>query len=166
MGYTTNMSIFANATSAPATKSPTAAKVAIGLAAVMVMLVVAQLFTFEDFPNVIHEMAISGIGDSEAILIAALIVVGEVFAIPFLLGMKLSPLMRIVSMVLGWLIGLWWLMATIYQVIEAPGIGVIGLLGATISLPAESWVLLIVMSVIVLIVWASWGLWPIRRNVK
>lgn len=160
------MSIFVHTTAAPAAKSAAAAKIAIGTAAIMVMLAVAQLFTFEDFPEVVHAMALPGVNRAEATVLAALTVVAEVFAVPFLLRMMLSPAMRIVSMALGWLVGLWWLAVATLQTLQPQPSDNIGLLGATVELPAEVWSLLLVMSIGVLIVWASWGLWPIRLSAK
>jgi hypothetical protein len=158
------MSIFIQPTVAPTSKSPLTEKVAMLLAGVFVLLAVGQLFSFEDFPAVIETWHLPSVGPAAAVLLAAIVVVLEVLAIPFLLRMRLSPAMRLVSMVSGWLAGVWWLLVAIWQNTTGAAASV-GLLGATVQLPAGWWSVFLVVAVGVLIVWASWGLWPVRRRV-
>ena len=158
------MSIFIQPTVALKPKSPLAEKIAILLAGVFVLLAVGQLFSFEDFPMVIDAWRLPGVGAGLAVLLAAIVVVLEVLAIPFLLRMHLSPAMRLASMAAGWLAGLWWLLATIWQ--SATGaVANVGLLGATLQLPSGWWSVFFMTAIGVLIAWASWGLWPVRRRV-
>ncbi len=73
---------------------------------IFLCLVLVQLVRFEKFV-IFAESMLSGAEAGK--VIAAVIVVTEVFALPFLLRMRLSPLMRIFSMICGWLTALIWL---------------------------------------------------------
>jgi hypothetical protein len=158
------MSIFIQPTVAPEPKSPLTEKIAMLLAGVFVLLAVGQLFSFEDFPAVIEAWHLPSVGAGVAVLLAAFVVVLEVLAIPFLLRMRLSPAMRLVSMSSGWLVGAWWLLVTLWQ--NTAGVAAnVGLLGATVQLPAGWWAVFFVVAIGVLVAWASWGLWPVRRRV-
>lgn len=129
------------------------------------IMAVAQLYSYEDFPAVLSAMWLPG-GDSFAMVLAALLVVYEVFALPFLLGMRLSPAMRIISMVFGWLTVAWWLYITLWQNLSANIIANNGLLGATVPLPVGWWSVLFIAALGILSAWASWGMWPISSGKK
>lgn len=158
------MSIFIQATAAPKPKSALIEKVSTLLAGVFVVLAVAQLFGFENFPLVIEAWQLPGVGGSASALLAAGIVVCEVLAVPFLLRMRLSPVMRFLSMIVGWLAGVWWLLVTIWQTVAGIMGESVGLLGSTIQLPLGWWSVLLVIFIGGLLAWASWGLWPVRRR--
>ena len=141
-------------------------RIALAVAAVFVLLATAQLFSFEDFPQVIEDMWLPGVSTALATVLAALIVVAEVFAVPFLLRMRLSIAMRCVSMGLGWLVGVWWLGVLIWQNVSVGALINNGLLGSTLSLPVGWWSVALQCAVLVLIGWASWGLWPLRTGAR
>lgn len=65
-------------------------------AAVLTFMAVGQLFAFEKFIPLLQDYQLPG-GYGTAALIGSLAVITEIFALPFLLGMSLSPLMRWVS---------------------------------------------------------------------
>lgn len=111
-------------------------------------------------------MWLPGVNDPLAKLLAALVVTAEVFAVPFLLCMRLSPLMRVCSMVLGWLSIAWWLYVLVWENVTVTALGSNGLFGATLTLPLGWWSVCFMLGVGVLAGWASWGLWPlpIRRS--
>lgn len=132
----------------------------------MIVLVLSQLFSFEKFPDVIRALALPGIGDGYAVLLAALIVVAEVLTVPFLLRMRLSLAMRAASMAAGWLTGLWWIFATVWQNLSPDGQASVGFLGATVTAPVGWWAVCLMLGVGILVAWASWGMWPLRRVVK
>lgn len=160
------MSIFVASTLAAEPKSPVVKKAALLLAGIVIVLVLSQLFSFEKFPEVIQALALPGVGDGYAVLIAALIVVTEVLMVPFLLLMRLIPVMRIASMVAGWFVALWWIFVTLWQNLLPTGQADAAFLGATVSAPVGWWAVCLMLSMGVLVVWASWGLWPLRRVVK
>lgn len=122
-------------------------------------MAVAQLFTFENFPAVIASMWLPG-GETMARVSAAFIVIAEVLALPFLLGMRLSPLFRTVSMVLGWIVVVKWLFFAIWENIMVTSVTNNGMFGATVPLPVGWWNVFFSLGLVILIVWVSWGMWP------
>ena len=160
------MSIFVASTPAPEPKSPIVEKAALLLAGITILLVLSQLFSFEKFPDVIQTLALPGIGDGYAVLIAALVVVAEVLMVPFLLRMRLSPVMRMASMVAGWLVVVWWIFVALWQNLLPTGQVGAAFLGATVPTPIGWWAVCLMLGVGVLTTWVSWGLWPLRRTVK
>ena len=151
------MSLFVQPTSAPEPKTRNTAWVSLGLAATMVTFAVAQLYKFEDFPDVIAMLGLPG-GVTWSPIYAALLVVGEVLSVPFLLRMRLSPAMRILSMVTGWLVIVLWLFIVIWASATGNNANV-GILGATVPVPAGWWMACIFVALSVLAAWSAWGLW-------
>ncbi|HEU4715811.1 MAG TPA: MauE/DoxX family redox-associated membrane protein [Candidatus Saccharimonadales bacterium] len=157
------MSVFVQATQAPKPKTKNIRTVGVALAGVFVVMAVAQLFTFEDFPAVIAAMWLPG-GEGLAPVRAAFIVALEVGAVPFLLGMRLSPAMRVCSMVAGWLAILAWFVVTIMQNLSTGVIVNNGMLGATVKLPVGWWNPLLIVAMGILAAWAAWGMWPFKKR--
>lgn len=74
------------------------------------LMALAQLVKFEKFTPFIESVFDGGeVGK----VIAAIIITTEVFALPFLLRMNLSSLMRITSMACSWFVALVWLWISI-----------------------------------------------------
>ena len=159
MAYTATMRWFVQATAAPRPKTKNIRTVGIALAGIFVIMAVSQLFTFEDFPEVIKAMWLPG-GEDVASVRAALIVALEVGAVPFLLMMRLSPALRVVSMIAGWFA------ASIWQNCSSGVIANSGLLGATVKLPVGWWNILLCLALGVLAAWAAWGMWPLKKRSK
>jgi hypothetical protein len=159
------MSFFAQATppSQPRTKNIQA--VSLLAAAIIALMAVTQLFTFEDLPAVVSALWIPG-GTGGAKTVAALLVVIEVLALPFLLSLRLSSLFRYVSMVLGWCVVTLWSALTLWENLMASTISNSGILGATIPLPVGWWSVLFSAALGVLVAWASWGMWPSPKSKK
>ncbi|MDB5186811.1 MAG: rane protein of unknown function [Candidatus Saccharibacteria bacterium] len=153
------MSIFVQSTPAPRPKSENVKLVSIGLAGVFVVLAVAQLYSYEDFPSVITSL---GLHDGRPLsdLYAALLVTGEVLAIPFLLSMRLSRAMRFVSMTAGWLVIIAWLKTAVIVNVTANAVTNSGVLGATIPIVPGWWMVCFFMVLALMSAWASWGMWP------
>lgn len=117
------------------------ALVATTIAAIFTTMAVSQLFAFEDYPQLITTMKL--IADpSWSLPVGALVVIGEVFSLPFLLRMRLSPLMRVLSKYSGWLTLFYWFVVSLWQVIAPFTIVNSGFLGVKISI-LEGWSLLI-----------------------
>lgn len=133
------------------------------LAVVIVGLAVTQLYKFEDLPDVIATLGLPG-GQTWAPTIAALLVVGEVLALPFLLRMTLSPAMRIVSMVSGWVVIAGWLVVSIWTNLAVGQVANSGILGATVPVPSGWGVTCIFVGLALLAAWSAWGLWPCRKD--
>ncbi len=157
------MSFFVQPTDAPKPKSQNVRIVSIITAGVLVVLAVSQLFSFEDFPGVLASLWLPG-GDAMARMLAALIVSVEVLAVPFLLSMKLSPAMRAFSMVMGWLVAATWIKLTLWENLTTNAITNVGLLGATVPLPTGWWSVCFALAFGILVAWASWGMWPLKRR--
>jgi len=153
------MSFFVQATKAPKAKNGNIQALSLALAFVFIAMSVAQMFTYEKFPETLSGLWLPG-GMVTAHLLAALIVIFEVMALPFLLFMRLSPLMRIISMVSGWLVVGIWFGLTLWENLSPNAIGNSGLLGDTVSLPVGWWSALFVGALGVLAAWVSWGMWP------
>lgn len=99
----------------PNKRSRQAALLGAAAAGLLLVLVLLQLFSFEELPAVLQYFW--GRGSVEGMLVlASVIAVCEVLALPALLGMRLSPLMRLVSAALGVLTAVYWLVASMHAV--------------------------------------------------
>jgi len=161
--YTKIMSGFVKAQEAAAPKSTWGSYLAIVYAALLVILSVAQLFSFETFSSVILSYWLP-VSQPATHLIAALIVTVEVFSIPFLLRMKLSVAMRWFSMFLGWLAAAWWLFISLWMLLTTNAITNSGVLGTAIPLKPGWWLLILSGLMVALAIKAAWGLWPARHG--
>jgi hypothetical protein len=159
------MRFFVQSTIAPEPRTQNVKVISIALAAVFVMLAVAQLYSYENFPDVLASLWLPG-GRPMATVLAALLVVGEVLAVPFLLSMRLSPAMRIMSMVAGWLVIAVWLKITILINITTNATTNGGILGATIPVSPGWWTVGLFIALGALIAWVSWGMWPLPNRFK
>ncbi|MCA9339261.1 hypothetical protein KC939_02850 [Candidatus Saccharibacteria bacterium] len=89
------------------------------LGLIFLLMALVQLVKFEKFTPFIESVFDGGAAGKA---IAAIIVTTEVFALPFLLRMALSPLMRFCSMVCGWLAALTWLWISLTYASELIGL--------------------------------------------
>ena len=138
---------------------------ALYLALFFVVAAVSQLFAFEDFGGIISSYGIP-LDDAFNDVAAAVIVTLEVFAIPFLLMMRLSSLMRVVSMVSGWLVLIFWLAVGIWQSTVSFYIPNAGLFGSEINLPQGWWLVFYVTALVTISIYVSCSLWPVERRRK
>lgn len=153
--------VLAKALAAPKPKSETVKKVAWVYAAILVVMALGQLFAFEKFIPLLQEYHLVG-GNGTATLAAALIAILEVFSLPFLLRMPLSPLMRWCSLVCSVLVPIAWLGLSIVAFIHG-GLDNGGIVGTKVHVSAT---LQLLLSVILgaLAAWSVWGLMPSRKN--
>lgn len=159
------MSFFVQPTVAPVPRTSASKQIAVVYAGFLVLMAVGQLFSFEKFIPLVESFWLPG-GMPVAYLFAAGIVVAEVFAVPFLLRMSLSPAMRVVSIVLGWVVPAVWLFVTVWLLMTVNAVANVGIFGASVPLAPEWWVVWYVLALSVLAAWASWGLWPFGRTTK
>ena len=103
----------------------------------LVVTCVVHLFRIDTFIPILHEALASNA--SFAAWTALVIVGSELFAIPFLLRMRLSPLAHVVSGALVALAPLWWLLVTIWAYNQDISTGQ---LGQFVETPATVWLLL------------------------
>jgi hypothetical protein len=67
-------------------------------------------------------------------------------------------------MVAGWVVAVWWLVVLTWQNVNPAALTNNGLLGSTAELPIGWWSVTLMLGVGILIVWSSWGLWPLNRR--
>ena len=161
--YTLIMNIFAQATKAPEPKTKDARRISIFYAGILLVMVVAQLFTFEEFLLLITSFDLPG-GVRFAHFLTAFLVVAEVFALPFLLRMPLSIAFRWVSMTLALIAALIWVFLSIWLVAEVKAASNIGFLGTVVDIMPGLWAVFISIALVILAIWAAWGLWPLNRG--
>lgn len=152
-------------TDAPKPRTKNSTIVALLLAGILAVMVVLQLFSFEKFIPLIATYWLPG-GHGTATLVAGVLVVTEVFALPFLLQMPLSRLMRIVSMVCGWLAVSLWLKLSLWANLTLNSVDNVGFFGTSVNLPVGWWAVLFTAALGVLAIWSAWGLWPMTNSAK
>jgi hypothetical protein len=153
------MTILVHATPAPVPKTKNVRQVAIFYAVVLLIMAVAQLFTFNEFLKLMMSFEFPE-GVQATRFITAFIIVAELFAIPFLLRFSLSPAFRWLSMIMGWLVSIIWFKITLWQVLQNTPIDNVGYLGTAAIITPGSWAILISVAFGILAAWASWGMWP------
>lgn len=158
-GILNSMSFFATVTPAPSARSLDARRIALLYAGLLVIMVLGQLFTFEEFVALLGAYQLPG-GDRAALVSGSAIVVLEVFALPFLLSLPLSRAFRWVSLACGWLVSLTWLLLSLWAVLTGPSIATIGLIGTVLPITVGWWAVCISLALGVIAAWTSWGMWP------
>lgn len=105
-------------------------------AAILTVMVLAQLFRIDTFIPILDEFLPGDAG--AATFVGLVVILSEIFAIPFALRMMLSPLAHLVSGALIVLAPLWWLLIDIWTFgfVETTG-----QLGQFVSLPSNVTVL-------------------------
>lgn len=154
------MSILVKPTTALKPRTVQSGQMSLLFAGLLTVMAVAQLFTFEHFVVLLEDLSLPlGI---PSLLVASLVVIAEVFALPFLLRMDLSIAFRWLSMFLGWFVVVFWLLLSCWVWFSVPLVESAGFLG-TVPLPPGPWMILLSVSMAILAIWSAWGLWPGRR---
>lgn len=159
------MAAFAKIEVAPEPRSDTSKKIAWFLVGILLVMALTQLVGFEKFIPLIETYDLSG-GESTAIIVASLIVISEVFALPFLLRMPLSKLMRLLSMICAVIAPLTWLCLTLWGVLSSAPISNLGMFGSYVSIPVGWAAVFMSGAIAVLAAWSVWGLWPFETGSK
>ena len=133
-------------------------------ALIVTVMVVLQLFAFEDFIPLLGEYILPS-GLTTPTFVAVLIVAVEVFALPFLLHMSLSPLMRWLSLVCGLAVAGAWVKLSLWALWNDNILENSGLLGSKIAVPGGWLAALISFGLLALALVCIWGMWP-RVNKK
>lgn len=157
--YTRGM-IFVKAIPAPEPRSVAVKWGAWVYAAVLVAMILSQLFAFEKFIPLIEAYRLPG-GEGIAALVASIIVILEVFSLPYLLRMPLSPLARLCSMVGSVVVPFVWLLLGIGAF--ALGLTNAGIFGPKVDVSAA---MQTVFAILLggLSVWVAWGLFFVGRH--
>ena len=159
------MSIFVKPTEAPKPRTDASAKISILFAGILVVMAVAQLFTFDTFIPYIQTLHLPlSVGASYAL--APVLVISEVFAIPFLLRMWLSPAFRYLSMLLGWVAAFLWVCISSWVAFSSNSVDSIGFLGTVVKIVPGVWAVFFSVALVILAAWSSWGLWPGKRSAE
>lgn len=157
--------MLAKTTDAPRLKNQNIKQLSILLAGLYTIYAVAQLFSFEDFTLLTVSFDLFGSAVLSTIL-ASLIVVGEVFSLPYLLRMRVSSLMRIFSMVCGWAVALIWLTVSLWLVSTVNAVPSLGLFGGLLDVEPGWWAVFFSLSLVILNAWIAWGMWPLSDRRK
>ena len=142
-------------------RSEVAVRVSIVLAGIFVIMALAQLFSLDKFQAFMLDLDLGG--QRLAVMLSALLPVCEVFALPFLLRMYVSPLMRAMSLACGWFAVVGWLYISLMATITRSASDA-GFLGGAVSLPSGWWSVVVAMLFVLLMAWASWGMWPMPKK--
>lgn len=163
--YTAGMRFFVSATPAPKPRNTSVVVTSLFYAGLLVIMAVAQLFSFEDFIQHIVILDMPG-GRSAVYFLVAFIIVAEVFALPFLLRMALSPAFRWVSVAFGWLVALLWTYMSLWTVLFVPEASTVGFLGTVVEMMPGWWAVVLSISFGILAGWATYGMSPVSVKKK
>lgn len=144
-------------------KTKESQQVALLYAFLLTVLVLCQLFTFDKFLTLLGTFGLPG-GAVMARFVGSLVVISEVFALPFLLELNLNKLMRVSSMVFSWLAPLIWLKLALWLIFTNNTVSNIGLFGTIADLVPGWWAVYVSVALGIAAGWASWGLWPGKRK--
>lgn len=124
--------------------------IALVVAALLTIMLVAQLFSYEDFAVTLS--ALMPYNDNSLLTItAAAVVIAELLALPYLLGMYISTLMRVMSATLAAAVGVFWMFTSLTNSHASNS----GIFSTTLELPggilAVVWSLALVISIVLVI---------------
>lgn len=132
-------------------------------AAIITVMAVLQLFAFEDFLPLLSAYVLPG-GDGMAMVAASLIAIVEVFALPFLLRMTLSPLMRWFSLVCSLAVAGAWLKLSVFAILTNVSLENSGLLGSKIEVATGLPMMAVAVGLLTLALVCVWGMWPLANK--
>ncbi|MCD8561753.1 hypothetical protein LRY29_01655 [Candidatus Saccharibacteria bacterium] len=127
------MSFFIQPTYAPKPRGEATVPISVLYAGILTVMAVGQLFTFEEFLSLLQTFDLP-MSEAMAYVLAPVIVVCEVLALPFLLRMSLSPAFRWLSMILGWLVPAFWLFLSVWVLASGAQVETFGFIGTVVSL--------------------------------
>ncbi len=157
------MSFFVKTSPAPVPRSRQISQIGLLYAGILVAMAVTQLFTFDEFIELIYSFNLP-VNDVIASSIAPVIVVCEVFALPFLLRMRTSVAFRWLSMFLGWSVAVIWFGISFWTANAYPVVASVGFFGTVVELVPGWWAVSLSALFGVMAAWTSWGMWPSRVN--
>lgn len=133
----TIMIVLPKATNPPKLLKPYGLWLGRAAAAILTIMVLVHLFRIDTLLPILNDNLPGG--DVAASFIGVFIIISEIFAIPFALRMKLSPLAHLKSGALLVLAPLWWLLITIWTFGFTDNTGQ---LGEFVAVPSNIWALL------------------------
>ena len=111
------------------------------LAALTAVMLLAQLLTFDKFVPTLGTYFLPG-GEVTAKIVAAALVISELFALPFWLRMDLSPLFRLKSLLCGLFFAALWTLLTIWTFTQNITVDNSGIAGNLVVVP-QGWGMII-----------------------
>ncbi len=126
--------------------------VSLYLAFIFLVMALTQLFSFEAFPQTIAQL-IEGQHNIVSHIIAAVIVVLEVFALPYLLAMKIPRYVRHASLLSAWFSLAIWFSLSLLEQLSAGTIANIGIFGASVVVPSGWWLVCYIAALMVLLLY-------------
>lgn len=154
------MKFFVKPTEPAPARSDYSQKISIGLAGILTIMLVMQLFTFDEFillADTYELPGFSGVG------FASLVIVFELLALPFLLRMAVSPAFRWLSAGAVAASVLLWLYGSVITVFSRD-IESVGFSGALGTLTPGWWAVFFAGMLCTMAAWSLWGLWPGARS--
>lgn len=151
------------ATQPPKPNNNNVVKLGIGLAGVLALMAISQLFKFDEFDIIIssNEPLAAIISSS---IIVALVASAEIFALPFLLRMRISPALRVFSMFLGWLVALFWLYRAVLIPVVTGDVIEVGMFGGILSDMPQLIYSIVATLIAVVVLVVTIGMWPIAKH--
>lgn len=155
---------FAMARVAGRPRTKTGLSVAYAYAAIIIVLLIFQLITFNSWVNIFVDYGLFGTWGSA--IMASIVWLIEIFSIPFLLRWKISDGFRFFSMFCGRLVAVWWFLIAIWSLSSKSDFSNYGILGNTVPVDGGWWAIFASLALLILSLWASWALHPRWRLVK
>jgi len=121
---------------------------------ILMVFALAQLFTFDEFLQSINSLG-AHIEPIVSNLLGVLIVVSEVFALPFLIDMKLSTPVRAIGRVFGVLAPLIWLKLSLWSVLTGITVKNLGILGDKFQLAPGWWAVALSIFLLAMAIWIN-----------
>jgi len=146
-------------------KTKEAQKVAFMYAFLLVVFALCQLFSYDKFLALLQEFNLP-FGEWLVPATGALIVISEVFALPFLLNMRLNKPLKLVSMVFSWLVAIIWLKIALWLTLTSSVAANIGYLGGLVRLVPGWWSVFFALSLGLLAIWSTWGMWSSHKKLN
>lgn len=125
---------------------------------ILTVITLGQLFGFEELPGAIEGVFTAPLA---AWLVAISLVVAEVFALPYLFDLKMSPLFRQTSIAMGWIALFMLFIITSSEI--ASGQAASMLLGTKLSMPSGLWTVGLVILLAGLNVRGMWSMFTKRK---
>jgi hypothetical protein len=157
------MSILPKASAPISPRTKDAPLIGLAYAGIVTIFAVAQLFSFDKLPDMFDSFWLPG-GAGFAHFLVSLLVIVEVFSLPFLLRIRVSLAMRFFSMLCGWLVAGIWLYVSLWLAVSTNAIDNIGILGTIVKLAPGWWAVLVSLGLGILAAWSSWGMWPLKTR--
>lgn len=130
---------------------------ALGLAFVYVTMTILQLFTFENFVDVTTAFGLPG-GKVSAGIVAFLLPITQIAALPYLLSMKLHPVIYRISRVCVLVAAALWLFIALWTNLTGNTSDNLGIFGATLPTANQWWSVCFVG----MLTWAAWLMYGAR----